>query len=65
MTFKEFLIKYDIPFKIDEFNENNVIIINDKLLIPYENEIRKEVKDFEFLWDYQRYKNEPNRVSDE
>lgn len=60
MTFKEFLIKYDIPFKIDE-KEN--ILIDDNLLIPYEEEIRKIIPKFEFIWDYRRYRNEPTHRS--
>lgn len=56
MTFKEFLIKYDIPFE----EENDEIFVDDKLIIPYELEFRKEVPEGELWWDYLRYRVEPN-----
>jgi len=55
MTFKEFLIKYDIPFE----EENDEIFVDDKLIIPYELEFRKEVPEGELWWDYLRYRVEP------
>lgn len=61
MTFKEFLTKYNIPFT--EINEED-IAVDDKLIIPYEIEFRKEVPEGELWWDYLRYKIEPNRSGD-
>lgn len=61
MTFKEFLIKYNIPFT--EINECE-IAVDDNLIIPYEMEFRKEVPEGELLWDYLRYRVEPNRSGD-
>lgn len=61
MTFKEFLIKYNIPFT--ELGEDE-ISVNDNLIIPYEMEFRKEVPEGELWWDYLRYKIEPNRSGD-
>ena len=62
MTFKEFLIEKNIEFS--EW-EDGSIVVNDSLLIPYELEFREKVPDGELIWDYQRYKCEPNRVNDE
>lgn len=60
-TLKEFLILKNIPFI--EYEDNDVGI-NDNLLIPYEEEVRKLFPLFEFIWDIQRYRNEPNRSGD-
>jgi hypothetical protein len=57
MTFKEFLIKYSIPF--EEF-VGGEIAVDDYLIIPYELEFRKEVPEGELWWDYLRYRVEPN-----
>lgn len=57
MTFKEFLIKYNIPF--EEYIEGE-IAVDDKLILPYELQFRKEVPDGELWWDYLRYKIVPN-----
>jgi hypothetical protein len=56
MTFKEFLIKYNIPFEEPDKGE---IAVDDKLIIPYEREFRKEVPEGELWWDYLRYRVEP------
>ena len=61
MTFKEFLIYKDIPFKEDEEG----IAVDDELIIPYELEFRELVKEGELWWDYLRYRNEPKRINDE
>lgn len=39
------------------------IMVDDNLLIPYEQELRKNFPEWEFEWDVQRYRNEPNRRS--
>jgi hypothetical protein len=62
MKLIQFLIKNNIPFT--ELEEG-CLLIDDNLLKPYEEEIRKEFPDFEFMWDYRRYRNEPNRSSDD
>ena len=61
MTFKEFLIKYNIPFTEPTEGE---IAVDDQLIIPYEMEFRKEVPEGELWWDYLRYRVEPNRSGD-
>ena len=61
-TLKEFLISKDIHFV--EYGDDN-LYVNDSLLIPYEIEIRQLFPEFLFIWDVQRYRNEPNRSSDE
>ena len=61
MTLIDLLNKYNIPFKWD-FQDDTLLIVDDKLLVPYEEEIRLFLPQFEFLWDYQRYKNEPKHV---
>lgn len=60
MTFVEFLIEKKIPFTS---MEDEGILLDDYLLVPYFDEIVKLFPEFEFVWDYQRYKNEPNHVS--
>lgn len=62
MTFKEFLIEKNIPF-IHNIEEDS-ISVDDNDIIPYELEFRKEVPDGEFIWDYKRYRCEPNRIGD-
>ncbi len=60
MTFKEYLIYRDIPFK-----ENGELIeVEDKLIIPHEEEFRRLLPEAELWWDYLRYRNEPNRIGD-
>lgn len=61
MIFKDFLIKYNIPFTEPIEGE---IAVDDNLIIPYEIEFRKEIPEGELWWDYLRYKVEPNRSGD-
>lgn len=61
MTFKEFLIEKNIPFI--KFEDGN-IGVDDKLIIPYEIEFRTNVPNAELIWDYKRYRCEPNRIGD-
>lgn len=61
MTFKEFLIEKNIPFI--KFEDGN-IGVDDKLIIPYEMEFRKEVPEGELWCDYLRYRVKPNRSGD-
>lgn len=67
MTLKEFLIEKKIPFVIvpinEGYGEEEGIMVDDNLLIPYEEELRKNFPEWEFEWDVQRYRNEPNRRS--
>lgn len=66
MTFLELLNKYNIPYETNkEKDGTEIVLVNDWLLIPYEKEIRNNYPEFEFYWDYQRYRNEPKRVNDE
>jgi len=58
--FKDFLISKNIEFK--EFN-NEDILVRDTDLIPYFWDIKEKFPDFEFIWEYKRYYNEPNGVS--
>jgi hypothetical protein len=60
MTLIDLLNKYNIPYKWD-FQDGRALV-DDKLLIPYEEEIRLFLPEFEFLWDYQRYRNTPNHI---
>lgn len=57
MTFKEFLIYKNIPFI--ENTEENTILVDDNLIMLYEQEFRNKVKEGELWVDYLRYKNEP------
>lgn len=61
MTFKEFLIEKNIPF--EEYEDGN-IGVDDNLIIPYELEFREKIPEAELMWDYQRYRNEPDRSGD-
>lgn len=60
MTFKEFLIKYDIPFQED----GDLIDVDCNDIVLYEMEFRKELPNAELSWDYFRYKAEPRRSGD-
>ena len=57
MTFKQFLIDKNIPFKED--TEDNTILVDDNLILPYELEFRQLLPEADLLIDYQRYKNIP------
>ena len=61
MTFKEFLTEKNIPFI--EY-EDESLGLNDSLLIPYELEFRNLFPNEELIWDYRRYRCEPNRSGD-
>ena len=53
MTFKEFLIKYDIPFK--EGGPGVVFADEHYLIINHEYEFRKEMKNHELYEDRRKY----------
>lgn len=59
MTFEEFLKEKQIPF----MKEGGDVLVDDYLLVPYTIELKNIFPNFEFIWEYQRYHNEPNHVS--
>lgn len=60
MTFKEYLVYRDIPYKE---NYDGTFQVKDEDLIPYELEYRTLVPEGELWSDYLRYRNEPGRRS--
>lgn len=60
LSFKDFLISKNIKFV--EMDDEDVLV-DEYTLIPFTEEIKQKFPDFEFIWEYKRYYNEPNGVS--
>lgn len=60
LSFKDFLISKNIKFV--EMDDEDVLV-DEYTLIPFTEEIKQKFPDFEFIWEYRRYKNEPKGIS--
>jgi hypothetical protein len=62
MTFKEFLIHYNIPY---EYLDDNTLYVKDEDLVKYDKELKEKFPRFEYTWEFHRHHNPPNNSTSE
>jgi len=62
MTFKEFLIHYNIPY---EYIDDITLHVKDEDLIKYDKELKEKFPRFEYTWEFNRHNNPPNSSTSE
>ena len=62
MTFKEFLIHYNIPY---EYLDDNTLYVKDEDLVKYDKELKEKFPRFEYTWEFHRHNNQPNSSTSE